>query len=126
MRRGLKAIEIIEEIVKTIDDLPLTDTDVVKDIATMRFKIRSLSGNFAAPSMFHRNILRSLWKIGKIDEIVSKSFDKLATTEKEKLINYLDSLEDLEPFLGETTDGTSKEIFALEVFRDAAADRSIN
>lgn len=126
MRRRLKAIEIIEQIVRAIDKLPLADTEVVEDIATMRFKIRSLSGNFAAPTMFHRNILRSLWKIGKIDEIVSSSFDKLETNEKEKLINYLDSLEDLEPFLGDTIDDSSKEIFALEVFRDTSSDTNIN
>lgn len=124
MKREKKAFEIIREIIE-IENAPTSDSQMAADIATMRFKIRSLSGNFSRLSFLGGGIIRSLWKIGKIDEIVSASFDSLETPEKEILIDYLDGLEEMEPFAGQF-DNVDKEIFTLEVFRDNGRDRRIN
>ena len=66
---------------------------MVRDIQMMGFKIRPLVGDISAIAKMHDEVVRSLWKIGKIDEIISSSIYELEEDDQERLIDYLKKME---------------------------------
>lgn len=121
-----KALEVIEKIMRVIDEPPVETDRLVQEMKLWQFKIRHLSGDFTRAGFFESGIVRSLWKIGKIEEIVEDSFDSLSTREKEILMEYLDTLDDMEPYTSAGFDGKKGVMVKLEIFKDDDPTRPIN
>lgn len=114
------AQEVIASIARAVKTLPESDKRILEDIKTMRFKIRPLEGDINRLNAFDPNLLSSLWRIGKIDQIVRASFDNLSEREQDVLMEYLQLLDEETQSVSLRSSGFSDrlDILKLEVFRD--------
>ncbi len=87
------ALDIIKQIMNEVEaELP-TQENMLKDVQMMGFKIRQVTGDMSSLASFDSNVIESLWKIGKIDEIISSHFDSLDEDDQDRLLDYLHSIE---------------------------------
>jgi hypothetical protein len=87
------AIDIIRQISTEVEDRKLPLEIMVRDIQMMQFKIRSLIGDISSLETAHYEFVHALWKIGKIDEIISNSLEDLDEDDQQALITYFNDLE---------------------------------
>lgn len=128
------AQELIKKIALEIESATPTATQMIAELKMMQFKIRPLTGDlFDLTSVHTLPFLTSLWRIGKIEEVVRTAADTLEESELETLFDYVDSLQDkLDNGFGYDEKGSfvalanPTKLLKLEVFRDADIDRFVN
>lgn len=89
----ISAMELIKEVRSGVEAKTLTREQMIEEIKMMKFKIRPISGDVFYLITHDMGFLESIWRMGKIEEIVSQSIDKLDAREKDILYKYLDDLE---------------------------------
>lgn len=87
------ALDIIKQIMNEVETELPTQENMLRDVQMMGFKIRQITGDMSSLASFDSNVIESLWKIGKIDEIISSHFDSLDEDDQDRLLNYLHSIE---------------------------------
>ena len=97
----------------------------------MGFKIRPLVGDISAIAKMHDEVVRSLWKIGKIDEIISNSIYELEEDDQERLIDYLKKMESeaenrIRDSIQKKKNVSKKQLLKIEVFKDLFTDAVVN
>jgi dGTP triphosphohydrolase len=88
------AVDIIRQINLEVESRHLPEEMMVRDIQMMGFKIRSVIGDIALLQKLHYEFIESLWKIGKIDEIISSSFADVSEDDQERLLEYFKDVEE--------------------------------
>ena len=130
MRRRT-AFDIIKQIHTEVEQQALPLEVMVRDIQMMGFKIRPLIGDIATIVHMHDEVVRSLWKIGKIDEIISDALYDLEEDDQDRLIDYLNRMETeaenkIRDSLVRNTHTPKKQLLKIEVFKNLTSDTVIN
>lgn len=130
MRRRT-AFDIIKQIHTEVEQPTLSLELMVKDIHMMGFKIRPLIGDISTIAHMHDEVVRSLWKIGKIDEIVSGALYELEEDDQDRLIDYLKRMEteaenSIRDSLERKKTTSKKQLLKIEVFKDFSSDALVN
>lgn len=130
MRRRT-AFDIIKQIHNEVEEQGLSLHAMVRDIQMMGFKIRPLVGDISAIAKMHDEVVRSLWKIGKIDEIISSSIYELEEDDQERLIDYLKKMESeaenrIRDSIQKKKNVSKKQLLKIEVFKDLFTDAVVN
>lgn len=125
------AFDIIKQIHSEVEEPELALEVMVKDIRMMGFKIRPLIGDIASLENLRDEVLKSLWKIGKIDEIVSNALYDLDEDDQDRLMGYLNTMEiEAEKMIKDSllrqSKKTKKNILRLEVFKNEASEVIVN
>lgn len=116
------ALDIIEEIMHEVEETNLGKDIMLEEVQMMGFKIRQLTGDVNAIAKMDNTMIESLWRIGKIDQIINASFDDLEEEEQVRLLEYLKSVEmnteeNIESALQMKKTKKSSKMLKLEVFR---------
>lgn len=125
------AIDIIRQISLEVEHRNLPLEVMVRDLQLMKFKIRSLIGDISFLETENHNLVTSLWKIGKIDEIVSSSLHELEEEEQEALIKYFNGIEariqdNIRASLRLKDFSDESSVLKLEIFKDMSDDSVLN
>jgi len=88
-----KVLDLIKKITFEIESAKPSKKQMIEDVKMMNFKIRPLIGDVFDLVKKEVGFLESLWKIGKIEEIVSGGVSKLNNEEKEIFFRYLDDFQ---------------------------------
>lgn len=84
-------LEIINKIKKEIEEVRIPREKMIQELKMMNFKIKPVIGDLFQAAKKQDLFLESLWKIGKIDKIVSFYIDQLSEEEKKILFQYLEN-----------------------------------
>jgi hypothetical protein len=130
MRRKT-AFDIIKQIHNEVEEQAHPLEAMVRDIQMMGFKIRPIMGDISAIGAMHDEVVRSLWKIGKIDEIISGAIYDLEEDDQDRLIDYLRKMEiEAENRIRDSIQGrnklSKKQLLKIEVFKDVFTDAVVN
>lgn len=129
-----RVIELIKKITTEIENARPSREQMIEEIKMMKFKIKPIVGDIFEVTKREEVFLESLWKIGKIEEIITGNINKLTEEEKETLFRYLENFQNqmekkisssfrqLPPGLNENI-----TILELEVFKEGKKNkRSLN
>lgn len=89
MTKRKTAIELIKRIRKEVEYAVVSRDQMLSDLKMMNIKIRQLSGDASLMDNKNSNIVENLWRMGKIDEIMSSEFYKMDEKEKGLFLKYL-------------------------------------
>lgn len=119
---------LIQKITAEVEHAVPTRQKMIADLKMMNFKVRPLSGDlFSIPASNDLSLLTSLWKIGKIEEVVKVA---VKTLDDDDIESFFLHLEDLQGRLGHfmdydydtqtntSTGSVRKKLIKLEIFRD--------
>jgi len=124
------ALDIIRYITTEVEGKKVPLEIMISDVQMMKFKIRSLFGDISMIEHLERDFIESLWRIGKIDEIVSSNIQDLDEDEREVLFEYMDSLEqNVRDTMKRSfhVHGAQKDgVLKLEVFKELHLDSHIH
>lgn len=126
------AADIIRQISIEVEGRKLPLEIMVRDIQMMRFKVRSLFGDISSLQTTHYDFVQSLWKIGRIDEIVSESLHTLDEDGQEALLDYFHQIEGRmqtnirNSLTIQETSKRKKQILKLEIFKDQPLESTLN
>lgn len=133
MNRKIKekrsAVDLIRRIATEIEGVTPAKQTMIADLKMMNFKIRPLSGDlFSLSTTPDMAFLLSLWRIGKIEEIVKTALQTLDDIEMESFFDYLEWLEERlqhhpQNVQASLTDNTKSQLVKLEVFRDQEKEK---
>lgn len=118
------ALDIIKQIMTEVEDAPPTQDVMRSEVQMMGFKIRQITGDADTLSQLDNKVIKSLWKIGKIDQIISDSFDYLDEDDQDRLLDYLHAVEmTTEQHLQQSIKtkkipGKKSQVLKLEVFKN--------
>lgn len=88
-----KVLDLIKKITFEIESARPSRERMIEDIKMMNFKIRPLVGDIFELAKREMGFLESLWKIGKIEEIVFGGVSKLNDEEREIFFHYLNNFQ---------------------------------
>lgn len=118
------ALDVIHQIRVIVSAKPRSSQAMLEDMKVMQFKIRPVDGDIGKLNGLDDKLIYSLWKIGKIDELVRSSFKALSHDDKETLISYLREFESrtqqeiMSKSRKRRDAKSSLEILKLEIFKD--------
>lgn len=87
------ALDIIRKIVVEVEEASPSPESMLSDMKHMKFKVRSISGDIDVLSRIQSHILESLWRIGKLDQIVTEAFPNLSDMDQDQLLDYVEQVE---------------------------------
>ena len=127
------ALYFIREVIDEVNLVNPSTDEMIADIKMMNFTLRPLSGDIFSLAERQLGLLESLWKIGKIEEIVTRATDSLSADERIVFFNYIDSLEaQMQNKIAESINKLSPaeqkkfKLVKLEVFRKEKLKKDIN
>lgn len=125
------AVDIIRQISIEVEDRKLSLESMVRDIKMMRFKVRSIIGDISALQTADYNFVESLWKIGRIDEIISGTLHELDEDDQDALMEYFENMEsDIQRRIRDSLslDGNDedKRVLKIEIFKDVPLESAAN
>lgn len=126
------AIDIIRQINLEVENRLLPVEVMIRDIQMMNFKVRSLIGDISHLETVHRDFIESLWKIGRIDEIVNDTMDDLDDDEQDALLEYFGKMEtDIQNKIRQSlairkSQNKSDKLLKLEIFKDTPFSRTVH
>jgi hypothetical protein len=84
---------LLKEFERSIKRKPPVET-MIKEIAMMGFKIKTILGDFSSVNFSHKEIVEVLWSLGKFDDFFQKKVSRLNAAEQEILLQYFDHLKE--------------------------------
>lgn len=101
------------------------------DIRMMRFKIQPYFGNLDLLKINKKEMVNTLWFLGKLEEIVNKYYSNISIEEIQKILDYiknnvkntnLEKIEknNLEKAIEET------KVLEMEIFQDSQSKKIVN
>jgi len=121
------ALQYIQQVMDNVEANALSPQEMLTDIKMMNFKIRPLSGDIFSMSKKHSELLESLWRIAKIEEVVVEVLQTLEEDEKETFFTYLHMLEtkfqkQVHESLASASASEQKKVSmtTLEIFREVS------
>ncbi len=127
MKKTVKAFDLIQEITSEFDHLPPQEV-MVQEIKMMNFKVRPVSGDIFHFKQKEQSFLESLWKMGRIEEIVAQKVPLMNKTEQESFFTYLENLQmQLKgkqlALAKEATEIDESQIVEFEIIRDTFVNK---
>lgn len=105
--------------------------EMMTDIKMMNFKIHPVSGDIFSITKKEIGFIESLWKLGKIEELMTDKIELLDDTEKDVFYNYLDEMQiRTQNNIADNINQLSKKdqrqlkILEFEIFKDRFIDKS--
>lgn len=131
--RKQSALDLIRKVTDEVSKIRPTREEMLGEIKMMSFKVRSVSGDIFEAASRDPGFIESLWKIGKIEEIISSEMHLLDNNEKEMVFRFLDDLEfSAKERINSAIQSLSPEeqekvkIFKLEIFRERKLKKDLN
>lgn len=123
------AFTLIQKMKREIEETQPSTQLMIDEIKMMRFKIRSVQGDIDFLTKKNHGFITALWKIGKIDEIVSIEAQQLDEEEKKIFFNYIESQQynmqkELHVNLPATSHTSQNQVAILEI--EIVKERKIN
>lgn len=84
-------LEVINKIKNEVEEAKIPREKMIEELKMMNLKIKPVIGDLFQAVKKQGIFLESLWKISKIDEILSFYLDRLSKREKEILFQYLEN-----------------------------------
>ncbi len=129
--KKITALDIIRKIMLEIE-CPLPSVGIMlSELKMMKFKMRPLAGDISSLSKMNSDVISSLWRIGRIDEIVQTHFYDLEEDGQEMVLKYLESFETLtqHQIKGalQAKKIRGKDVLKIEVYREfSSQDEVVN
>lgn len=87
--KKINLLDLVKKITQEVEKSNPSIEQMIEEIKMMQFKIRPIAGDiFQLLSQKHA-FLTWLWRIGKVDEIVSRYLKNLTPKEREIVFDYL-------------------------------------
>ncbi len=126
-----KEIDLIRKVTSEVEQsLPAKDI-MLQDIKMMNFKVKPVSGDIFSLAKKEIVFLQSLWKLGKIDEIVTDKIDLLDQDEQDVFFNYMEDLQqrtqnDIASSIQQLPkrDQKKMKVLEFEIFKDKFIDKA--
>lgn len=125
-----KVLDLIKKITLEVENARPSRERMIEDVKMMNFKIRPLIGDIFELTRKEVGFLESLWKIGKIEEIVAGGINELNNREKEIFLRYLENFQKqmerrISSIIKQLPPEESKNIniLELEVFKEKKRDK---
>lgn len=126
-------LEIITRIKNEVDISKIDKQEMIRELKMMNFKIKPIIGDLFQVVQKQEIFLESLWKIGKIEEIVSFYKDKLTNEEKDILFHYLESIksQDEKNLISQLNQrslekGEKVSVFEIQVLKKSPSKKNLN
>lgn len=84
------ALALIQKMRREIEETQPPIQTMIEDIKMMQFTIRSVHGDLSFLIKKDHAFVTALWKLGKIDQIISSEVQQLDTEEKKIFFNYME------------------------------------
>ena len=117
---------MIESLILDIDQKNPSREQMLSDIKQMNYRIRPVGGDIFILAAKHNHLLKSLWKLSKIEEVVIRAADTLDEGQRSIFFGYIDSFENrMQRYILESMEKLSKteqlslKTMTLEVSREA-------
>lgn len=127
------ALQLINEVLSKVRNKKPSIEEMMREVKMMNFKIRPLHGDIFALASGSSSFLESLWRIGKIEEVVTRAMAELDGRERRLFFDYLEELENQihDRFIPGGEHLTAEEegklrLIRLEIFREAKFKKNIN
>lgn len=127
------ALQFIREVVSHIEKIHPNREQMLHEVKMMNFKIRPVSGDIFKLAKQNNNLMESLWRIGKIEDVVMRAYDNLDRRELKTFFNYMDHLEAQMQYkiigsVDDELDDVQKDLrsITMEVFRERPLKRNVN
>lgn len=92
-RRNNKAIDVIQRVVQEVELVKPSREQIVQDLKMMSFKVRPITGDIFTLKREEEGLLKMLWRVGKIEEILENTMPNLHEREQELVLKYLNHME---------------------------------
>ncbi|EKE13805.1 MAG: hypothetical protein ACD_12C00810G0003 [uncultured bacterium] len=116
-----KAINLIKKLTLQLENTKPSKKAMIEDVKMMSFKIRPLFGDISTLANNQVGFLEVLWKIGKIEEIVTEGIKNLDEEEKKTFFQYLENVQRKMSFYIDSFPPKNQqkmESLELEIFKD--------
>lgn len=127
------AMDLIKRVTQEVERIRPTREEMIGEIKMMNFKVRSLGGDIFEAVARDMGFVESLWKTGKIEEIIGNSINLLNETDKEIVFRFLDDLEyQAEQRMNSAVSSLSPQeqdkirVFKMEIFRERKLKKDLN
>ena len=124
-------VDIFSKLKKTLDIKP-TMEKMYEEVRMMRFKIKPISGNIFLLKLKNRNLIETLWGLGKLDEVFQQEYKNVSSDQQEAFFRYFDNLyqhfqERLNNISASSELKTNlPQVLEMEIFKDKAARQRAN
>ena len=124
-------VDIFSKLKKTLDVKP-TMEKMYEEVRMMRFKIKPISGNIFLLKLKNRNLIETLWGLGKLDEVFQQEYKNVSSDQQEAFFRYFDNLyqhfqERLNNISASSELKTNlPQVLEMEIFKDKAARQRAN
>ena len=85
--------QLVEKLILEIDQSSPSREQMLTDIKYMNYRIRPIGGDIFILAGKHDHLLRSLWKLSKIEEAVVHAANTLDDKQRDVFFDYIDSFE---------------------------------
>jgi hypothetical protein len=125
----INALDLIQKINEDIERHKPSKEAMMEDIKMMNFKVKPVSGDIFSLTKKDIGFIESLWRLGKVEEMVSDKLEHLAENEKDIFFNYLDDLQvrtqqEIAVAISQLSKKEQKkmEFLELEIFKEKIGD----
>lgn len=87
------ALDLIKKISMEVEQKIPSHIEMMNDIKMMNFKIHPVSGDIFSITRKEIGFIESLWKLGKIEEMMTDKMEMLDDSEKDVFYSYLDEMQ---------------------------------
>jgi hypothetical protein len=125
------ALDLINKMAIEVEKKMPSQKEMLNDIKMMNFKIHPVSGDIFSITKKEIGFIESLWKLGKIEEMMTDKIELLDDEEKDVLYSYLDEMQiKTQNNIADNIQRLSKKdqrqlkILEFEIFKDRFVDKS--
>lgn len=88
-------LQLIQKVKKVMERQVPPQEQMIQEVKMMNFKVRPLLGDISLLMRKKSGFLEAVWRVGSIEETVSKNICKLDREEQELFFRYLEKLRGL-------------------------------
>src|SRR3989344_1469946 len=131
VKKNRDVVDIFSKLKKTLDIKP-TMEKMYEEVRMMRFKIKPIAGNIFLLKLKNRNLIETLWGLGKLDEVFQQEYKNVSSDQQEAFFRYFDNLyqhfqERLNNISASSELKTNlPQVLEMEIFKDKAARQRAN
>lgn len=130
-KEKLNVLDLIQRISAEVERAEVSKERMLEDIKMMNLKVKPVTGDIFTLTNKDIGFVESLWKLGKIEEMISDKLDLLDEQDKDVFFNYLDDLQfrtqqQIAVAISELPKKERKkmQLLELEIFKDKFIDHT--
>ncbi len=103
-----------------------------EELRMMRFRVRPMQGDVAMIDLENKELIETLWNLGKLDELYHREYPKLSSRGKNIFFRIFDNMhQKLQSNLNNVnlkaqTQHSKQSIFEMEIFKERISKRKLN